>query len=260
MYKGVANRRQDIILDWFMTLIDTSYSILLPGSLGILLAFKPCMSPFLGSVLIPQNVCSQEVQPWPILLIILRIGLLLLETFFVLQGVFTAVTYVIYIFFVGLLFLWEKSTKLFQIKGSKFSLKKYRELEVIERLFNSCVGPKIFPLIAFFAPMIQIISVFICIQLHDTLPSSQLMIVAVVAVNVPMLDLLFFTGAQKIHTESQKWLKEMGRIDGNKMNRRKLRSMAPLRIWFGNNYVDYLTPLVIQQFCSIQTMNLLLLY
>lgn len=38
-----------------------------------------------------------------------------------------------------------------------------------------------------------------------------------------------------------------------------LKSLGPLKIQFGNNFVEALTPLVVQEFCVQQTISLLLL-
>lgn len=72
-------------------------------------------------------------------------------------------------------------------------------------------------------------------------------------------NLVIFGGAGTIFSSSAKWLKVVQNQQRNDFRRRVVKSMRPLRIYFGSNYVDNLTTLVIQHFCMIQTMNLLLL-
>jgi hypothetical protein len=115
-------------------------------------------------------------------------------------------------------------------------------------------------MIASESPFAQIMTGFGCIRLHSLLEPSNLIFLAVSLFDTGMYNVLFFSGAKKSFTNSTEWIKKMKSLHGNdKMKRRVLRSMLPLRVWFGNNYVDRMTPLAVQQFCWIQTANLLLL-
>lgn len=63
-----------------------------------------------------------------------------------------------------------------------------------------------------------------------------------------------------VYGKSCKYLMGMkGKVKG-KAEMKLLKSYAPLKVRFGGNFMDQLTPLVIQEFCSVQTANLLLLF
>jgi hypothetical protein len=67
-----------------------------------------------------------------------------------------------------------------------------------------------------------------------------------------------FSFAAKINTMSNQWIKDSKPKCKRKLERRMRKSLMPLKLYFGNNFVDGLTPLVIQDFCARQTASLLL--
>lgn len=73
-----------------------------------------------------------------------------------------------------------------------------------------------------------------------------------------------FTLASRVNTTSTEMLKMQERHSiqfGGRRSvlAREIRSCGVLKIKFGSNYVDKGTPLVIQDFCVNQTLNLLLI-
>jgi hypothetical protein len=167
---------------------------------------------------------------------------------------------IVYILMSGILHLWEQSSK----KLSSYEehvLVSYRKLQVFEKLLNSCVKAYIFPISSVIGPILQILTGFTLIHTHNTLGVSELLFFGVIFIDTGVvINILFFTGAKQSFSQSEEWLSKMKRIHGkDKKNRRILRSMMPLRVWFGSNWVDRTTPLVIQQFCWVHIANLLLL-
>lgn len=80
-----------------------------------------------------------------------------------------------------------------------------------------------------------------------------------VFLDVFSFNMVLFTGSGKLRGKSAShldWLKGKAR---GKMEKRFVKSLAPLKIKFGSNFVDELTALVIQDFCSVQIMNCLIL-
>lgn len=63
-----------------------------------------------------------------------------------------------------------------------------------------------------------------------------------------LFDLAFtlqiFSSAAKVNTASRKWIKSCKGKNTKKFQRKIHKSLAPLRLMSGNNFVDVLTPLV----------------
>lgn len=160
----------------------------------------------------------------------------------------------------GTLILWDEFNRVFSsnLDSPRF-LKKYRELQVLEKLNNSCLRFNTFSKMAFACPIVEIFSGFAIVKLHHSMDIFYLVALLVAKFVAALVNLVVF-GAGSIYSQSWKWLQtEQNLRKGNKFERRVIKSMMPLRIWFGSNYVDPLTPLVVQHFCISQTMNLLLL-
>lgn len=136
----------------------------------------------------------------------------------------------------------------------------YRELQVFEKLFNSCIQGRIFPIFVTVCPVVEILGGFACVRLHLGMNSFEVAFILMETGLVTGFTLVFFSGAGKIYTGSVSWLRDCKVGENCKVNRKLLASLTPLKFRFGQNFVDGLTPLVLQQFCIIQMANLLLLF
>ncbi|OXA41637.1 hypothetical protein Fcan01_23883 [Folsomia candida] len=133
----------------------------------------------------------------------------------------------------GILFLWEESSKI--LSYPKFSL-GYRKLQVMESVLNGAIRSKLFPILLIISPCMQIIATFAVIKFQHVMPAA---------------------GAT--YRTSCYYLKSLKGMVNNSLETKLLKSYTPLKIRFGSNFMDELTPLIIQQFCTMQTINLLLL-
>lgn len=157
----------------------------------------------------------------------------------------------------GTLLLWDESSKAF---NNQMFLSKYRALQVLEKLINSCVTTRIFPIVAVASPSVQIFCGFVIIEYHSSLEFLHFAALLIVVFTGVVFNLVLFGAGKRIYSKSLRELTAAKKAScQNKCQRRVVKSMMPLRIWFGSNYVDNLTPLVIQDFCMLQTNNLLLL-
>ncbi|OXA48557.1 hypothetical protein Fcan01_16209 [Folsomia candida] len=195
----------------FYNIIDIVYTItdgvciILPSAIGILMLLSPCQSPFLGSLIVPENICHE--------------------------------------------------------------IEKYRKLQVTQAYVNLCVRNRIFPSGAYVGPLIQIMASLIFLKYHDTVNLTYLAFVSAIFADAFVLNLVWFGGAGLVYSKSKAWLRKMrmqvGNVnidmDGIMVTRKLLKSMCPIKVWFGTNFVDELTPLIIQQFCTLQTIDFLLL-
>lgn len=223
-----------------------------PAVIASLVFFIPCQQPFLGSILLAPSSC-QISSPLE------RLGLATLEFaafhyMTLTMGVFTGC-----LLFAGMLHLWLDSSKLYAITELKLT-RKYRELQIYEKLFNSCVQGRIFPVIVSFCPVVEILGGFACIRLREGMNILEFAFICAETTLVTVFTLFFFSGAGMIYTGSVKWLRDCKSGETNRVNRKVLASLTPLKVRFGQNFVDGLTPLVLQEFCTVQMINLLLLY
>jgi hypothetical protein len=76
---------------------------------------------------------------------------------------------------------------------------------------------------------------------------------------VVVFEIGIFSAAAKIYNLSDEWIKVSKQNCRNKIEKKLHASIMPLRLYFANNFVDTLTPFVIQDFCARQTASLLLL-
>ncbi len=230
---------------------------ILPISIAIFLTIKPCTPPLLGSVLIPAGYCSVPLSS-SFFSIIIRVPIILLEMFILVFSAVNGSFYMVYVLMAGLIYVLQETDKVSTIhnQGGFF---EYRKLQVLEQHLNSCIRSFIFPSIAFVVPCTQIVAAFAICRLHNSMETSMLIFLMVVFSETFCINILLFSGAKKAHIQSEKWLLKMWELNRkDKIQRRVVKSMLPLRMWFGSNWVDRMTPMVIQQFCSIQTSNLLL--
>lgn len=227
---------------------------------------NPCQLPFLGSIILPRSVCSANFWTLdstgigPCSIILMTIGLTIFEFLVWFNLTLTASYYVAFIFLAGIFLLLEESSRIFS--SIRFT-NEYRELQILENLLNSCVRYRIFQVVAFFSPICQILGGITIIKFHSVLNLSHLIFFFVVYTASLVLGWVLFSGSGIIYVRSVSWLSRVkcgfGCNGRSKIDRRALMSMAPLRVWFGSNFVDCLTPLVIQHFCLVQTVTLLLL-
>lgn len=240
------------------TLCD-AVTILLPSAMGFLVFLEPCQPPLLGSIILPPRsaFCLPDLGRKTATVTLVRLGLATFEFVILLYITVIAIFYVIYVLLGGIIFLWEECTHVFGRSTAAFV--EYRKLHVLEKLLNSCIRHRIFPMIAFFCPVVQILSSYLLVELHGHVNWSQLILFSTVFLDVLMLNVTIFSGCATVFKRSRRWLAKVKGEKMSKMNKKMLVSMIPLRVWFGESFIDGITPLVIQEFCSLQTMNLLLL-
>lgn len=171
--------------------------------------------------------------------------------------------YSVYVLLSGIIVLYEQLIIIFNEK----EIEKYRKLQVTQAYVNLCVRNRIFPSGAYVGPLIQIMASLIFLKYHDTVNLTYLAFVSAIFADAFVLNLVWFGGAGLVYSKSKAWLRKMrmqvGNVnidmDGIMVTRKLLKSMCPIKVWFGTNFVDELTPLIIQQFCTLQTIDFLLL-
>lgn len=185
-----------------------------------------------------------------------RIMLIMFELMKLYRHVLAGMHYTMYVLLAGVLHFWQATSKFLYYSV----LEGYRKLQVLETILNASVRRRIFPAVLVLGPGMQIVSMFAYIKYHDVMKGSQLVFFLLLALDPTILNVMYCTGAGMVYGKSCKYLMGMkGKVKG-KAEMKLLKSYAPLKVRFGGNFMDQLTPLVIQEFCSVQTANLLLLF
>ncbi|OXA48047.1 hypothetical protein Fcan01_17078 [Folsomia candida] len=148
----------------------------------------------------------------------------------------------------------KKSQNIAKIKG-------YRKLQMFEKLVNSTLKDKILPIFAYAIPLMQIFVGFMAAKMMTMTPlNPRVALFAYGYVGAILMSVLTLTSAGMVNTLSAGWIKSgNGKERSTKIGRKLHTSLAPLKIRFANNFVDKLTPLVMQEFCVSQSVTLLIL-
>jgi hypothetical protein len=222
---------------------------IVPTFLALLTGWIPCKPPFLSSLIFCHEKYKYSV---------IRLAIVLFEFSLWHQFVLGAAIY-IFNMVVSLSFLWLQVDSHVKSIGHDFG--SYRKLQVLEKIINSFMRNRLLPLFAWMYPIFEIILLYIVIKLFHSTDSDSIKILmfAFMYFGVTVFTVGIFSAAAKVHNLSKEWIKWSKQGCKNKMERRIHKSIIPLRLYFGNNYVDTLTPCVIQDFCARQTASLLLL-
>lgn len=135
----------------------------------------------------------------------------------------------------------------------------YRRIQIFEKTLNSCIRDRIFLTLAFLGPLFQVLAGFALIEVANSKNISILVGCGLIYVVILIMTLLNFCVAGQINRLSLNWIKCRGRLCKSKIFTRKMKSLVSVRIQYGSNFVEALTPLVVQEFCVRQTTSLLLL-
>jgi hypothetical protein len=150
----------------------------------------------------------------------------------------------------------------------------YRELQVIQSMFNGCMQTWFVPALIFTGSMMQVVCMFATVRLHDRIPMPGFLFFPMMGVDNFITVFFMNDFASGIVMKSEMYLRMwknssliMGKeIKGKKrqivpmLNKREIKSCGLMKVRFGGaNYIDRLTPLVMEDFCINQTLSLILL-
>lgn len=139
------------------------------------------------------------------------------------------------------------------------NLEAFRQSQVEERVLNACFRGRVLPMEVLVAPLLQIFIGVAVITLFHTAHWIVVSVLVILFVDAVVLVLIPLSAGSVIYSRTQDWIKGVQCGNGNKYLRRVARSLRPLRLEFGGNYLDTLTPLIVEEFCWRQTASLLLL-
>lgn len=144
-------------------------------------------------------------------------------------------------------------------------IRTYRRIQILEQSFNAALMGRVVPALMLCAPSIQIIGMYVCINLREEIPMPGFLIFPLMGLDCGVCNVMVITMASWIHNVSIKVLSALNRRAGQMqkidrgISRRQVSSSYALKVKFGSNFMDRGTPLVIQNFCLTQTMSLILI-
>lgn len=220
--------------------------VCLPVSMGIFAIFLPSKPPLLSALFCQNEDCNFAI----------RFILIIIETTNMAVAADGSGYHGLVLLIPSITFI------LSDLKYLKTGISGYRKLQVLEKIVNSVIRDRIFATYGYFLPFVQLSLCFMAIKIWQS-PDANIARMAIFV--SPYLGLLTFTMvafsvAGNVIRISAEWILRFKGKNKSAFKRRVCRSLAPLRIQFGNNFVEQLTPLVIQEFCIRQTASLLLVW
>ncbi|OXA47544.1 hypothetical protein Fcan01_17986 [Folsomia candida] len=226
-----------------LTLINLTYSLVnftayvaFPPAIVVMLVIWPCQAPLLGSFLLPDDQCSRHIFQSDFgVMFILRMVLILLEFIQICRNVVVATHYTVYIVVSGILYFWEETTKILRFPSS---LEGYRDLQVLEAILNASIRFRLFPTLLTVAPTMEILATFVAIKYHDVIRIIHLILIILLAINAIIVVVMYCTGAGIVCRKSGEYLIDMKASVKDKVERKLLKSFAPLKVRFGEFFLN----------------------
>ncbi|OXA47361.1 hypothetical protein Fcan01_17728 [Folsomia candida] len=254
-------------------------SLLIGPFLVILLELhSPCAPPFIGSL---SPYCSARVWTEPPILV--RSTWMLAEVWFWQQTTYDGTLYIMYALIVpigGMLDYLQyfqritthgrsnvrKNVKATnqekQTNSQEQTIRMYRSLQLLEIGLNDAIKGQIVPAMIGVCPWLQVFSLFVSINFYREIPLPGYAVFPMLFVDALLCNLIIGTLAGQINLTERvlaDMKRQLKRYAVRSWYRKELLACAPLRIKFGQNFIDKGTPLVIEDFCFDQTVNLILL-
>lgn len=123
---------------------------------------------------------------------------------------------------------------------------------------------RVVPTVIICSITLQVISQYVCIKLHDKIAMPGFLVFPLMCVDAFVVNVLVYSLASWVNSTSTEVLQSFERntiqFGGRKsILAREIRACGVLKVKFGSNFIENGTPLVIQNFCLVQTLNLLLI-
>lgn len=224
--------------------------------------FRPCKPPFLGSYLFcPTSMLGSLSIYW-----IPVVGGA--EFYFFMYALVRGGQHAVYSLFLLIAIFWgnvqmflkQRSHAMRKTKGAVEIFLEYRQLQIFEKIINTTFRTRVFLPVLCALPLIQIFSGAAFLILFHSESGLTLSILINAWLDAAFAGIISLSAGSVIYTRTKDWILGLFGQDGRKSyGRRVVRSYRPLRLEFGSNYIDRLTPLVIQEFCVRNTASLLLM-
>lgn len=238
--------------------------LLVPIFVGVLSIIWPCFPSLFSSLLCHLDGNNSQLWRWT------QAGLAIFEFILYRTLCLSGIHYAISTAGTSMAALWLDCKKLLLLNSTIFirnndyryrddEFTRYSNLKVFEKIVNSCVKDRIFLTLALVGPLLQVLVGFSIIKIGH-FPNPVIIIgLLIIYVAILTMTMSYFSVAAHLNRISIGWMNRQKEICVRKEDRKRLRATTSIRVEFGNNFVEALTPLVVQEFCIHNTVSLLLL-
>lgn len=122
----------------------------------------------------------------------------------------------------------------------------YRRIQIYEKALNSCIRDRIFLTLALLGPLFQILSGFTLVEMANSSNYSTLLACGLLYFTMLCLTLFCFSATGQVNQITVNWIAGRRAVCKTRVNRKTLKSLVSVRLQFGTNFVERLTPLVVQ--------------
>lgn len=139
------------------------------------------------------------------------------------------------------------------------TLNWYRQLQLIETQMNVTFRALFIPGGFTTASVIVIFSLYVCIKMHSAIRMPGFAFYPTLLIDAMLVIGVDFASAGGVYSKSKRFVTICRKWNSRKALRLEGKSLQPLKIRFGMNFIDELTSLTILDFCLSQTVSLLLI-
>lgn len=122
------------------------------------------------------------------------------------------------------------------------------KVQIFEKLLNACTRERISLTTALLIPTLQMMFFLAAMKFFHSGQDFMAVMFLWAYLLALSFTLLTFSAAAMIYGASQKWILKSKGGDRKKWDRKFHQSLIPLRLQFGNNFVEVQTPLVGRNF------------
>lgn len=225
-----------------------------------ILFVKPCQPPHLGYILFKSahGHCTNPSQ-------FTKLLTLIFDTLMWTSGAAPSCLYVLHFFFLGARCLGVYLRRWCSLSGNtklKQAIRMYKEVQILSKLFDTVLQAVFIPTIIFCACSALIISLFACVKLHQQIPFPGIALFPLLAMDALCVMLVVKLSADVL-TQSDKFLqaaKKIGRLFPKSLSGKRVTSLRRVKVSMGStNFIEQLTVLVLLNFCTTNTVNIMLI-
>lgn len=229
-----------------LSILLESAVIWFPLGVGTVAIIYPCSPLFLSSLFCDLGLISR----------IMGIATAALETWLWLQIAVYAVYYGAHVILVDLTYFWKKLHRATEAK----SFRLYNEMQVLERVLNATLKGRLMCFLIFDISLIQYFCGCVLLTIAEELAAMEISLFVLTYIDASAFLFTILTLAGRIFVKSERLIRILGRSRLSKFKRRQVKSWRPMRVEFGQNFVDALTPLVVQGNVMRETISVAVVY
>lgn len=166
-----------------------------------------------------------------------------------------AAYYVGHVILIGMTYLWKKMQQASETRNRKL----YKEVRILERVINASLRGRLMPSMIFGISLIQYYAGSVVLAMSGKMESMEWYFLVASYAEAVIFIPTVLTIAGQVFVRSRK-LQSWQRSKLDKAHKKEVRSWRPFRIEFGQNFVDPLTPLVIQSNVTRETITFVVVY